>query len=207
MFFHKRLIWLTCTVERTFGRVFLSYIYKSALQTPCHWVLLGHRKWEEDTLVGRGVWGIMDTCVCMAGSLHCSPETSRVRLFVIPCCSLPGFSVRGILQARILEWVAIPFSRLTGYAAKSLQSCPTLRPHRWQPTRLPRPWDSQGNCTGVGCHFLLQCMKVKSLSRVWLFATPWTVAYQAPPSMGFSRQEYRSGVPLPSPNWLYPSVK
>ena len=42
-------------------------------------------------------------------------------------------------------------------------------------------------------------MKVKSLSRVRLFATPWTAAYQAPPSMGFSRQEYWNGVPLPSP--------
>ena len=41
-------------------------------------------------------------------------------------------------------------------------------------------------------------MKVKSLSRVRLLATPWTAAYQAPPSMGFSRQEYWSGVPLPS---------
>ena len=42
-------------------------------------------------------------------------------------------------------------------------------------------------------------MKVKSLSRVRLLVTPWTTAYQAPPSMGFSRQEYWSGVPLPSP--------
>ena len=41
---------------------------------------------------------------------------------------------------------------------------------------------------------------MKSLSRVWLFATPWTAAYQAPPSMGFSRQEYWSGVPSPSPS-------
>ena len=47
-------------------------------------------------------------------------------------------------------------------AAKSLQSCPTVWPHRQQPTRLPRPWDSSGKNTGVGCHFLLQCMKVKS---------------------------------------------
>ena len=79
-----------------------------------------------------------------------------------------------------------------------------MRPHGLQPTRFPRPWDSPGKNTGVGCHFLLQCMKwkvkVKSLSRVWLLATPWTVAYQAPPSMGFSRQEYWSGVPLPSPS-------
>ena len=43
-------------------------------------------------------------------------------------------------------------------------------------------------------------VKVKALSRVQLFATPWTAAYQAPPSMGFSRQEYWSGVPLPSPS-------
>ena len=41
-----------------------------------------------------------------------------------------------------------------------------VRPHRWQPTRLPRPWDSPGKNTGVGCHFLLQCMKVKSESEV-----------------------------------------
>ena len=40
-----------------------------------------------------------------------------------------------------------------------------MRPHRWQPTRLPRPWDSPGKNTGVGCHFLLQCMEVKSESE------------------------------------------
>ena len=49
---------------------------------------------------------------------------------------------------------------------KSLQSCPTLCDHRRQPTRLPHPWDSPGKNTGVGCHFLLQCMKVKSESEV-----------------------------------------
>ena len=128
-------------------------------------------------------------------------------------------------------------------------------PHRRQPTRLPRPWDSPGKNTGVGYHFFLQCMKVKSESevaqscptlsdpmdcsppgssvhgifqarvlewgaiafsgicpyiylnrlllfrcfrRVQLFVTPWTVAHQAPLSMGFSRQEYWSGQPFPS---------
>ena len=50
--------------------------------------------------------------------------------------------------------------------AKSLQSCPTLRPHRRQPTRLLCPWAFPGKNTGVGCHFLLQCMKVKSESEV-----------------------------------------
>ena len=42
----------------------------------------------------------------------------------------------------------------------------SVRSHRWQPTRLPLPWDSPGKNTGVGCHFLLQCMKVKSESEV-----------------------------------------
>ena len=42
----------------------------------------------------------------------------------------------------------------------------SVRSHRWQPTRLPRPWDSPGKNAGVGCHFLLQCMKVKSESEV-----------------------------------------
>ena len=95
-------------------------------------------------------------------------------------------------------------------AAKLCQLCPTL----WDPTDGSppgsRPWDSPGNNTGVGCHFLLQYMKVKSESEVaqscvQLFATPWTVAYQAPPPMGFPRQEYWSGLPLPSPE-LAPSA-
>ena len=53
-------------------------------------------------------------------------------------------------------------------AAKSLALVvsDSVRPHRWQPTRLPRPWDSSGKNTGVGCHFLLQCMKVKSEREV-----------------------------------------
>ena len=51
-------------------------------------------------------------------------------------------------------------------AAKSLQWCPTLRRHRRQPIRPLRPWDSPGKNTGVGCHFRLQCMKVKSESEV-----------------------------------------
>ena len=81
----------------------------------------------------------------------------------------------------------------------------SVRPHRRQPTRLSRPWDSPGKNTGVGCHCLLQCVKVKSESEVAQSCltlsdlTPWTAAYQAPLSMGFSRKEYWSGSPLPSP--------
>ena len=87
-------------------------------------------------------------------------------------------------------------------AAKSLQSCPTVWRHRRQPTRLPCPWDSPGKNTGVGCRFFLQCtkVKVKSLSHVQLLTTPWTAAYQAPLSIGFSRQDYWSRLPLPSPH-------
>ena len=88
-------------------------------------------------------------------------------------------------------------------AAKSLQSCPTLCDSRdGSPPGLSVPGILQAR-TLVGCHFLLQCVKMKSESEVaqscLTLATPWTAAYQAPPSMGFSRQEYWSGVPLPSP--------
>ena len=73
----------------------------------------------------------------------------------------------------------------------------SVQPHRRQPTRLRRPWDSPGKNTGVGCHFLLQCIKVKSEREVAQscpsLAIPWTAGYQAPPSMGFSRQKYWSG--------------
>jgi len=76
----------------------------------------------------------------------------------------------------------------------------SVRPHRQQLTRLLCPWDSPGKNTGVGCHFLLQRMKVKSQSEVAqscpTLSDPWTAAYQAPLSMEFSRQEYWSGVPL-----------
>ena len=80
-----------------------------------------------------------------------------------------------------------------------------MQPHRRQPTRLPHPWDSPGKNTGVGCLSFSNAWKwkvrVKSLSHVRLLATPWTAAHQAPPSMGFSRQEYWSGLPLPPPYW------
>ena len=150
-------------------------------------------------------------------------------------CSLPGFSVHGISQARILQWVAISFSRgcsqpryrtcvscivgkfftpeppgepreleyLTMFAAtaKLLQLCPTLcDPIDGSPPGSAIPGSLQARTLErVAISFSNAWkwkVKVKSLSCVWLFATPWTAAYQAPPSMGFSRQEYRSGLPL-----------
>ena len=108
----------------------------------------------------------------------------------------------GIQQLRAEDWESL--LKRAAAAAKSLLSCPTLcHPIDSSPPGSPRPWDSPGENTGVGCHFLLQCMKVKSESEVTQScptpSDPWTAAYQAPPSMGFSRQEYWSGVPLPSP--------
>ena len=65
-----------------------------------------------------------------------------------------------------LSYEGSPTVHSAAAAAKSLQSCLTLPPHRRQSTRLRRPWDSPGKNTGVGYHFLLQCMKVKSESEV-----------------------------------------
>ena len=75
------------------------------------------------------------------------------------------------MNKAVFEWIHtthpnIVYRDLFAAAAKSLQSCPTLCDPRRQPTRLPLPWDSPGKNTGVGCHFLLQCMKVKSESEV-----------------------------------------
>ena len=89
-------------------------------------------------------------------------------------------------------------------AAKSLQSCPTLcDPIDSSPPGSPIPGILQARTLEwVAISFSSAGKwkgKVKSLSHVWLLATPWTAAYQPPPSMGFSRQEYWSGVPLPSP--------
>ena len=88
-------------------------------------------------------------------------------------------------------------------AAKSLQSCPTLcDPIDGSPPSFPVPGILQARTLEwVAISFSNAWklkMKVKSLSRVWLVATPWTAAYQAPLSMGFSRQKYWSGLPLPS---------
>ena len=87
-------------------------------------------------------------------------------------------------------------------AAKSFQSCPTLcNPIDGSPPGSPNPGILQARTLEwVAMSFSNAWkwkVKVKSLSRVRLLVTPWTAAYQAPPSMGFSRQGYQSGVPLP----------
>ena len=92
-------------------------------------------------------------------------------------------------------------------AAKLLQSCPTLcNPIEVSPPGSPVPGILQARTLEwVAISFSNAGkwkVKGKSLSCVWLFATPWTAAHQAPLSMGFSRQECWSGLPLPSPSFL-----
>ena len=78
----------------------------------------------------------------------------------------------------------------------------SVRPHRRQPTRLPHPWDSPGKNTGVGCHFLLQCMKVKSENEVaqscLTLSDPMECSLPGSSVRGIF-QVHWSGVPLPSP--------
>ena len=102
-------------------------------------------------------------------------------------------------------WKYIPTNKKAATAAaKSLQSCPTLcDPVDGSPPGSPVPGILQARTLEwVAISFSNAWkwkVKLKSLSRAQLLATPWAAAYQAPPSMGFSRQEYWSGVPLPSP--------
>ena len=90
-------------------------------------------------------------------------------------------------------------------SAESLQSCPTLcDPIDGSPPGSPVPGILQARTlewVAISFSNAWKCkVKGKSLSRVWPSATPWTAAFQAPPSMGFSRQDDWSGVPLPSPD-------
>jgi len=110
-----------------------------------------------------------------------------------------------------LFWYALSFSLSCMWspaavtaAAKSLQSCPTLcDPIDGSPPGSPIPGILQAKTLEwVAISFSNAWkwkVKVKLFSRVWLFETPWTTAHQAPLPMGFSRQEYWGGVPLPSP--------
>ena len=103
-------------------------------------------------------------------------------------------------------WILLlpSFAAAAAAAAKSLQSCPSL----WDPIDSSPPGSAvpgilqARTLEWVAISFSKAWkwkVKVKSLSPVRLYITPWTAAHQAPPSMGFSRQEYWSGVPLPSP--------
>ena len=115
-----------------------------------------------------------------------------------------SFRTRKMYRLTVLE-TGSPKSRcwqIHAVTVKSLQSCPTVQSHRQQPTRFLCPWDSPGKNTGVGCHFLLQCMKVKSESEVAqscpTLRDPMDCSPPGSSTVGFSRQECWSGVLLPS---------
>ena len=95
----------------------------------------------------------------------------------------------------------------TAAAAKSLQSCPTLcDPRDGSPPDSPVPGNLQARRLEWAAISFSNAwkwkVKVKSLSPVRLLVTPWTAIHQGPPPMGFSRQEYWSGVPSPSPSYI-----
>ena len=135
----------------------------------------------------------------------------RVDLHSFPC-EYPAFPTQFAKGTILFPWCIIgtlvKYQLTAAAAAKSLQSCPTLcDPIDSNPPGSPIPGILQARTLEwVAISFSNAWkwkVKVKSLRRVQLLATPWTTASQAPPSMGFSRQEYWSGVPLPSPiNWL-----
>ena len=116
-----------------------------------------------------------------------------------------GHTVRSITSSEQKIHVCHFPSSLTATTTKSLQSCPTLcDPMDGSPPGSPVPGILQARTLEwVAISFSNAWnwkVKVKSLSRIRLLATPWTAAYQAPPSTGFSRQKYWSRVPLPSPS-------
>ena len=117
------------------------------------------------------------------------------------CCA---FTKSPAVWTSILISISAFLSPAAAAAAKSRQSCPTLcDPIDGSPPGSPVPGILQARTLEwVAIYFSNAWkwkVKVKLLSCVWLFVTPWTSAYQALPSMGFSRQEYWSGVPSPSP--------
>ena len=135
---------------------------------------------------------------------------------------IPAWSTHYILVAwslvykNISNWIvslfSVPHFPSSVLSAKSLQSCPTLcDPIDGSPPGFPVPGILQvRTLEWVAISFSNAWkwkVKVKSLSHFWPSATPWTAAFQAPPSMRFSRQEYWSGVPLPSPSLVQVDCK
>ena len=141
------------------------------------------RKWSFPWAAAAAVAKSLQSCPTLCNPIDGSP---------------PSSSVPGILQARTLEWVAISLSNACMHA-KSLQSglalCDSMVS---SPPGSPVPGILQARTLEwIAISFSNAWkwkVKVKSLSHVWLLATTWTAAYQASPSMGFSRQEYWRGI-------------
>ena len=116
--------------------------------------------------------------------------------------------MRFIMGNWLMQLWKLSSPMIAAAAAKLLQSCPTLcNPIDGSPPGSPVPGILQERTLELGAISFSNAwgwkVKVKSLSHVRLLATPWTTAYQALPSLGFSRQEYWRGVPLPSPMSSY----
>ena len=128
---------------------------------------------------------------CMKVKSESEVAQSCLTLSDLMNCSLPGSSVHGIFQAIVLEWVAIAFSKwgLAPSIPWSFLCCLLL-------ALLFLVLMSQDGAQGINCLLLLLLSR---FSHVRLCATPETAAHQAPPSLGFSRQEHWSGLPFPSP--------
>ena len=105
----------------------------------------------QELVMGREAWGAMIHGVTKS-RIWLSDWTELKTQKLVYICLL-------IYQSGPTLWA---LSSHAAAAAKSFQSCPTVWPHRWQPTRLCHPWDSPGKNIGVRCHFLLQCMNVSS---------------------------------------------
>ena len=151
-------------------------------------------------------------------SHHCflsSLNLSRLQCFFLLVAALPGAPPKIFPRLDAVCHLNLSsnatssrkLSMTAAAAAKSLQSCPTLcDPIDGSPLGSPVPGILQARTLEwVAISFSNASkwkVKVKSLSHVWLLETPWTAAHQALPSMGFSRQEYWSGVPLPSYDYL-----
>ena len=172
---------------------------------PPHATLLGCRRapvwvpWVTQQIHAGCLFYIWQ-CVCFHGSLPVPPTLSFLPLPAVwslfSVAASPWLPCKSVHQHHL--------SRFHATAAKSLQSCPTLcDPRDGSPPGSPVPGILQARTlVWVAISFSNAWkwkVKGKLLSHVRLLGTPWTAAYQAPPSIGFSRQEYWSGVPSPSP--------
>ena len=154
-------------------------------------------------LTDRWYWTTfhMLTAAAVAKSLQSCPTLCDPR-----DGSPPGSPIPGILQVRTLEWVAISFSNAWKWKVKSesevAQSCPTLSdPMDCSPpgSSIHRIFQARVLEWGAIAFSIICLLLISCFSHVWLFATPWTLAHQAPLSIGFSRREYWRELPYSIP--------
>ena len=155
------------------------------------------------------IYIVLDSCCQSSELISYFLKSHSVVCIVLQSSTWHLWMLSYILCYMFSMYYMIYLSQLHYEAAKSLQSCLTLcNPIGGSPPGSPVPGILRARTLEwVAISFSNAWnwkVKMKSLSRVWLLATPWTAAHQAPPSMGFSRQEYWSGLSFPSPAlWSY----